>query len=61
MTSRWVQPCIVRAWEICDGDVGGDMDSIEDALAWLFIKSEDEILADVEIAALYDMFFEVES
>ena len=37
------------------------MDSIEDALAWLFTKSEDEILADVEIAALYDMFFEVES
>jgi hypothetical protein len=37
------------------------MESIEDALAWLFIKSEDEILADVEIAALYDMFFEVAS
>ena len=36
------------------------MDPIEDALAWLFTKSEDEILADVEIAALYDMFFEVE-
>ena len=27
------------------------MDSIEDALAWLFTKSEDEILADAEIAA----------
>jgi len=37
------------------------MDSIEDALAWLFTKSEDEILADAEVAALYDMFFEVES
>jgi hypothetical protein len=36
------------------------MDPIEDALAWLFTKSEDEILADVEIAAWYDMFFEVE-
>jgi hypothetical protein len=36
------------------------MDPIEDALAWLFTKSEDEILADVEIAALYDMFFEPE-
>ena len=35
------------------------MESIEDTLAWLFTKSEDEILADVEIAALYDMFFEV--
>jgi len=28
------------------------MDPIEDALAWLFIKSEDEIVADAEIAAL---------
>ena len=37
------------------------MESIEDALAWLFTKSEDEIIADVEIAVLYDMFFEVES
>ena len=37
------------------------MDSIEDALAWLFTKSEDEILAEVEIAVLYDMFFEVQS
>jgi hypothetical protein len=41
--------------------VGGDMDPIDDALAWLFIKSEDEIIADAEISALYDMFFEVES
>jgi hypothetical protein len=32
------------------------MDPIEDALEWLFIKSEDEIVADVEIAALYAMF-----
>ena len=37
------------------------MDPIEDALAWLLTKSEDEIVADVEIAALYDMFFEVAS
>ena len=36
------------------------MNSIEDALDWLFIKSEDEIVADAEIAALYDLFFEVE-
>ena len=35
------------------------MESIEDALAWLFTKTEDEIIADVEIAALYDMFFDV--
>ena len=27
------------------------MESIEDALAWLFTKSEDEIIADVEISA----------
>jgi hypothetical protein len=32
------------------------VDPIEDALAWLFTKSEDEIVAAVEIAALYDMF-----
>ncbi len=35
------------------------MESIEEALAWLFTKSEDEIVADVEIAALCDMFFEL--
>jgi hypothetical protein len=63
-----------RAWDRFDLDtitdslvmrtvstaVGGNMDPIEDALAWLLTKSEDEIVADVEIAALYDMFFEVE-
>ena len=37
------------------------MEPIEDALAWLFTKSEEEIVAEVEIAALYDMFFELES
>jgi len=37
------------------------MESIEDALAWLFTKSEDKGRADVESGALYDMFCEVEN
>jgi len=36
------------------------MDPIEDALTRLFTKSENEIVTDGEIAALYDMFFEGE-
>jgi hypothetical protein len=30
---------------------------LEDLLAWLFVKTEEEILAEAEVAALKSMFF----
>ena len=33
------------------------MDPVEEALEWLFSKSEDETVADAEGAILYDLFF----
>ena len=32
-------------------------DPVVEALAWLFEKSEEEIVAEAEVAALYSMFF----
>lgn len=31
-------------------------DSVVEMLAWLFVKTEEEIIADAEIAALHSMF-----
>ena len=36
------------------------MDPVEEALEWLFSKSENEIVAEVEVAMLYDLFFSIE-
>ncbi|MGA8742651.1 MAG: hypothetical protein WB561_15810 [Terracidiphilus sp.] len=32
------------------------MDQLVESLAWLFVKSEEEILAEVEVAVLHSMF-----
>ncbi|MGA7246056.1 MAG: hypothetical protein WBX19_22925 [Terracidiphilus sp.] len=32
------------------------MDQLIESLAWLFVKSEEEILAEVEVAVLHSMF-----
>jgi hypothetical protein len=31
-------------------------DSVIEMLAWLFVKTDDEILAEAEVAALHSMF-----
>jgi hypothetical protein len=31
-------------------------DSVVEMLAWLFVKTEDEILVEAEVAALHSMF-----
>jgi hypothetical protein len=35
-------------------------DTVVEMLSWLFVKTEDEILAEAEVAALHSMFLAVD-
>jgi len=46
-----------EALEAAKSGKGGNMDDpIMESLAWLFVKTDEEILAEAEVAALHSMF-----
>ena len=63
------KPCSIPATFTGEGTTGGPRyrkgDGLEDPLveifAWLFVKTDEEILAEAEVAALHSMFLAVDT